>query len=280
MSNTSNISPYDFYDDEELAESTGNFRPLASSPPAAEKNKRKSLTAWLRESLQPSEEQLARIRAIEQKYQQQYDSLEAVPVKNLEHLPAVTTVNLHLNDLPQLLDSASQMGYAALQTPDLCANGRTLLQHTNGTRIAVSQNMHGSLRLHALGDEQPLRSLVGLHTQNQVLRFLDEKGLQFKSVRLSTGELQILAQEKNQGQSGGSAHIKAQVQADGATWIDIDRCKGNRCETIVQQVAAAVGGKVTGMKKKDSWFELPGEPAQTTETTRTRKKNETQVKLS
>ena len=270
MSNTSNILPYDFYVDEALTESTRSTADAASS----------KLATWLRESLQPSAEQQAQMRAIEQKYQQQYDSLEAVPVKDLEHLSAITTVSLHLNDLPQLLDSANQLGYAALPTADLHAEGRTLLQHANGTRIAVSQNAHGNLRLHALGGEQPLRNLVGLHTQNQVLRFLDEKGLQFESVRLSTGELQILAQEKNQAHPGDNAHIKAQIQPDGATWIDIDRCRGNRCATIVQQVATAVGGKVTGMKKKDSWFELPGEPAKTTAVTRTTRKKDTQVKLS
>lgn len=264
MSNTSSISPYDSWDDEDLTDSVSSYDYAADSTSADEENNRKSLAAWLRESLQPSKEQLERIRAIEQEYQQKYDALEAVPVEELQHLSAVETVNLHLNDLPQLLDSAGQMGYAAIQAQDFRSNSRTLLQHTDGTRIAISQNTQGGLSLHSLSDRRQLQSLVGHHTQNQVLKFLNEKGLKFESVHLSTGELQIIAQEQNQGQPSGSAQIKAQVQPDGATWIDIDRCRGNRCEAIVQQFATAIGGKVTGIKKKDSWFQLPGEPAKTT----------------
>ncbi|MGZ0020556.1 hypothetical protein [Nitrosomonas sp. wSCUT-2] len=258
MSNTSNVSPYDSSFDGDLTANASS-----SDYTLTDAVNRQSLAEWLWEQLQPSAEELAQIRAVEQTYQQQFDALEAVPVEEFQHLSNVTTLNLHLNDLPQLLNTARQIGYTAIQTPDYRLNGGTLLQHADGSRIAVSRNAQGCLRLHSIADAQPLHNLIGHFTQNQVLKFLNEKGMKFESVRLSTGELQILAQEQNLEQSGGSALIKAQVQSDGTTWIDIDLCKGNRCETIVQQFATAIGGRVIAMKKKDSWFQLPGEPTKT-----------------
>ena len=43
--------------------------------------------------------------------------------------------------------------------------------------------------------------------------------------------------------------------------VDVDKVRGPRCEGIVRDLADAVGGEISKMKKKDSFFQLPGEPA-------------------
>ncbi|MFC1718147.1 DUF2997 domain-containing protein, partial [Candidatus Poribacteria bacterium] len=62
---------------------------------------------------------------------------------------------------------------------------------------------------------------------------------------------------------GGAAEIRAQVHKDGTTHIDIDKVKGNRCQDIVKELASAMGGEVSEMKRKASCFQLPGELART-----------------
>jgi hypothetical protein len=72
-----------------------------------------------------------------------------------------------------------------------------------------------------------------------------------------------LCQEPNIGQPGGAAEMRAQVRADGSACVDIDKCRGNRCEVFVSELAQAIGGTVSGTTRKDAYFQLPGEPTKT-----------------
>lgn len=83
-----------------------------------------------------------------------------------------------------------------------------------------------------------------------------------ETARLSSGEVQIRAREQA-GRRGGAAEVKAQVRSDGRVWIDVDNIRGNRCEEIVSGFAEAIGAEVSGTKKKDAYYQLPGEPART-----------------
>jgi adenylate cyclase class IV len=50
--------------------------------------------------------------------------------------------------------------------------------------------------------------------------------------------------------------------------VDVAKVQGNRCETIVRDLANAIGAEVKQTRKKDSYFQLPGEPAKTTQRVR------------
>lgn len=265
MSNTSTITLYDdtaetYYVDDSL---TGQADTAENSAAATSTTSIQEWVRWLAAGSQPTAQQLADLHAIEQEYQARMEELEA-STPTLSHPPKLTTLNLHMNDLSSLLDTAAKLGYSTVKVagckPDVAP---ALLQHSDGTRIAISVNRLEKLSLHSISNVDSLRSLVSEHAQRQVLKHLSDRGMQFDSVKLPNGELQILAREPSLGQPGGAAQIKAQVRSDGATWIDIDKCKGNRCEAIVQQFAATMGGKVTSTRKKDAYFQLPGEPART-----------------
>lgn len=215
------------------------------------------LGRWLASEPPLSPEQLAEIREVEQEYQEKMAAMNASDL---------TTLNLHLQDTSTLVNTAAGLGYQVVQAPELSLQdvaAPIFLESNNGKRLAITQNEHGRVDIHAAADRDILHALVGRHTQERVLSHLTEKGMQFETARLKNGEMQILAHESNTGQPGGAAQIKAQVRKDGTTWVDIDRCRDRRCEDIVQQIAAAVGGTVTGTVKKDAWFQLPGEPTKT-----------------
>lgn len=254
MSNTSTITPYD--------DVTENYRSDSASTTSII-SEFYELARWLAVGPQPTEEQLADKRAIEQEYQSKMEELEASSPK-LSHPSKLTTLNLHMNDLLSLLDTAGKMGYSVANSASLNPGiTPTLLLHADGTKIAITLNSCEKLSLHSVSNVTSLSNLVSQHAQRQVLKHLSDNGMQFDSARLPNGELQIVAQESNHGQQGGAAKIKAQVKLDGTTWVDIDKCKGNRCENVVQQLASAMGGKVTSTRKKDAYFQLPGEPTKT-----------------
>ncbi|MCB1852853.1 MAG: hypothetical protein KDI83_19120 [Gammaproteobacteria bacterium] len=218
------------------------------------------LGRWLAKAPELTAEQLAEIQAVEQEYREKMGQEEAPDT------PELKTLNLHLEDSQTLVSAASGLGYRVVEAPDVLrheAASPVLLERSDGERIAITRNEQGRLDIHTAADQALLNAVMSRHTEERVLSHLTDKGMQFKTARLANGEMQILSHEPNAGQVGGAAQIKAQVRSDGTAWVDVDRCRGRRCEDIVQQIAGAVGGTVTTTDKKDAWYQLPGEPTKT-----------------
>ncbi|MDD3582231.1 MAG: hypothetical protein PHW74_14595 [Desulfobacca sp.] len=181
--------------------------------------------------------------------------------------PPIVSVALHLRQPESLVRTAEKLGYrldplvrpaASLhQQPYLC------LQGPAGERLAIERQSHGGLLLHTVQQPQRLQTLIRQHTLDQVVSHLQRAGHQVQTTTMANGETQIWGQEQNPHLRGGAAEVKAQIATDGTAWVDINRVRGNRCEEIVEGIAQAMGGQVTGMKKKDAYFQLPGEPTRT-----------------
>ncbi|OPX19394.1 MAG: hypothetical protein BZ151_09530 [Desulfobacca sp. 4484_104] len=179
----------------------------------------------------------------------------------------IVSAALHLRQAESLVRSAEKLGYrpeplvqpqASLpQPPYLCLRG------PSGERVAIEPRPEGGLLLHTVQQPQRLQTLIRQHTLDQVVSHLQRAGHQVQTTTMTNGETQILAREQNPHLRGGAAEVKAQIATDGTVWVDINRVRGNRCEEIVQGIAQAMGGQVTGMKKKDAYFQMPGEPTRT-----------------
>lgn len=127
--------------------------------------------------------------------------------------------------------------------------------------MVIARTPEGSLTLGTAGDSQRVKSLLRQHTLDRTMEHLSARlGMDVRTVGLPTGDVQILATEKVVQRRVPPALVRTQVNVDGTLWVDVDQVKGNRCERIVNDLAQAVGAKVTDMKKKDSYFQLPGEP--------------------
>lgn len=204
------------------------------------------MARWLAKKAQPDQETLAQLEAVD--------------------LPAITTLNLHLQEPDTLVSTGAAIGYHAISDTELSAqtgSATILLQNSSGGRLAITKNARGQLDIHTAGDRGQIHALVRQHTLDRTLVHLTGKGMALQTARLTNGELQILARETNAGQPRGTAEVRAQIRADGSACVDIDKCRGNRCEAIVSELAQAIGGKVSGTTKKDAYFQLPGEPAKT-----------------
>lgn len=204
------------------------------------------MARWLAKKAQPDQETLAQLEAMD--------------------LPAIATLNLHLREPGSLVSTAAALGYHAISDTELSLQTGTptiLLQNAPGERLAITKNAHGRLDIHTAGDQGQIHALVRQHTLDRTVAHLAGKGMAIQTARLANGELQILAREPNAGQPGGTAEVRAQVRTDGTTYVDIDKCRGNRCEAIVSGLAQAIGGAVSGTAKKDVYFQLPGEPTKT-----------------
>jgi len=179
----------------------------------------------------------------------------------------ITSVHLHLRDLEPLIRSAEKLGYR-LESLDKTSNSKKdqkqiLLQATSGERISITRNTKGRLVLSTAGDIYRIQSLVHQHTLDRTVEHLGKMGMAVQTAKLPTGEIQVLARDQNTPRIDGSADVRAQIRTDGSAWVDVDKIKGKRCEEIVTQLAQAIGAEPTGTVKKDSYFQLPGEPVKT-----------------
>lgn len=177
----------------------------------------------------------------------------------------IVSVALHLRNPETLVRTAAKLGYRVEPLPQPTAPQQQpyiRLEGPSGERLAIERTAQGQLFLHTANEPRRMEALVRQHTVDQVVQHLHRSGMQVRTAALANGETQILAQEQ-QGNGGGAAQIKAQIATDGKAWVDVDLVRGNRCEEIVRGIAQAMGGQVAGMKKKDAYFQLPGEPTRT-----------------
>lgn len=182
-------------------------------------------------------------------------------------LRPITTVDLHLRDPERFVRSAEKLGYRLepLSQPfrPLKEQPRILLRGASGERMVVGRNAKGRVVVQTAGEASRVQAVVRHHTVDQAIQHLAGAGMNVKTAVLCNGEVQILACEQAAGQPDGHAEIKAQVRVDGTAWVDVEKVRGPRCKEIVSQFAEAIGGEISGMKFKDSFFQLPGEPTKT-----------------
>jgi hypothetical protein len=182
-------------------------------------------------------------------------------------LPPLKTVALHLRDAQSLLRSAEKLGYRRepLVQPSsaLTEQPLVLLRGAAGERLAIERNAKGRLVVHTAGDHSRVQALVRQHTVDRAVEHLASRGMTVRAATLANGEVQILAREQDTSRRGGAATVKTQVRTDGTAWVDVDCLRGNRCESVVSELAQAIGGEVSSMAKKDVYFQLPGEPTKT-----------------
>jgi hypothetical protein len=271
MSNTSNLTPYDASTAGSGTSTIGTGAGLACgiavACAAGAVLGAVALARWL------SEETPEDRRAVERMKQERrrellesYKSGVDLSKKPVEFSP-IKTVNLNLRELEPLVLSAQKLGYQTepLIQPakPLSQQPQILLRNASGERMVIERSPKGRLVVSTAGEHSRIQNLVRQHTVDRAIEHLSSRmDMELKIARLGNGEVQIHAQERN-AKRGGAAELKAQVQTDGSAWVDIEKVRGNRCEEIVSQLAQAIGAEVNGMKKKDSYYQLPGEPAKT-----------------
>lgn len=266
MSNTSTVTPYDNTAFQDSVNALGTVVGIAAGAcigvAAAGVV---TMARWLAQETEADREAVARLNEVRQRERLGTENRPGISGAQVD-LSGVTTLHLHVKDSDSVLSTATALGYRA--APAQAGFGQAdraiiLLQKPSGERLAITQNAHGRLAIHTAGDQMQIHALVRQHTEERALAHLRSKGMDVKNVRLANGELQILARESNAGESKSATEVKAQVRADGTAYVDIDKCRGNRCETLISELARAVGGRVSGTMKKEAYFQLPGEPTKT-----------------
>ncbi len=252
MSNVSDVTPYD---EEATGNSPNDVGVHVGAAVGALAVGCASVVCWLIQDSETDKAALSKWKS--QHAQTVLDEWKNLPPQSLK------TANLHMDRPDTLVRTAVGLGYRTENLSLSAGTGNAVLLHgPQGQRLAIAPNDRGRMTLMSAGGSPEPGELLRQHSLDRALEHLARQGMQVQTVRLATGEVQILAREMTP-KAGGTAEIKAQIRSDGTAWVDVDQIRGRRCEEIVQGLADAVGGKVSKTQKKEAYFQLPGEPAKT-----------------
>lgn len=179
---------------------------------------------------------------------------------------AVTLVG---NDLAPLVQAATELGYAPVKAAETRASvnlaqspvrldGGMHLVNAQGERLSMVVD-GPSIKLEGSGSQAVVRQ----RTLTAVSRHLQQiSGGRATTRRASDGSLHLTASELPGRYGDGAAKVAVVVDAAGNVKVDIDNVRGWRCESLLGDIAKAVGGEVRSKKLKPSYYEVePGEPA-------------------
>lgn len=221
-----------------------------------------ALAKWLAD--ESAEEKMSAERASSLRRQDRLASVQRDLARNHRSAGRIATAGLHVRQPETLVQAAASLGFRTVPArpgalPGVTQNAAILLANAAGDRLAILVKPSGGVTVHAAGGSNRIESLVRQHTVERVQQHLQARGYSATMTTRQNGEVGIQAREARPV-SGTQAKIEATVRANGVVDLDIDCVKGSRCEVIVNDLASAVGGRVSGQHKKEAYFQLPGEP--------------------
>ncbi|MFZ1413772.1 MAG: hypothetical protein WAS73_04225 [Defluviicoccus sp.] len=192
----------------------------------------------------------------------------SVPCSSAEALAhvrqsGVRSVRLVIRDLGAVMAATERLGYrhaAGFAAPIARATSpcpSAFLTNMSGDRLVLASAPDGRVVIHqaAAGKADQVPTLMRQHTLDRVLAYSGSNGLALQRRQLVNGETEIVASEVS-GDLQDRAQLTMRLKDDGRLAVEVDRCVGSRCVTLAQEVAAAVGGEVTEVHKKDDYFRL------------------------
>lgn len=175
---------------------------------------------------------------------------------------------LLLRDTDSLVQAAQSLGY---RLEPLIRSSKTtahqpllLMRGAHGERLAIEKKADGLVTLHAAGSSDRIcaariGATVRRNTEALVSTHLRAKGMSLKTEPLPNGAVEIVGQPTREAGPAGVPTLKVQINPMGVARVDVSGMRGSVCESIVNEFAQAIGGRVATMTKKDAYYEEPGE---------------------
>ncbi len=177
-----------------------------------------------------------------------------------------TELGLHITDRGSLVRAAEKLGYRPekiSKTIMKVDKKSSIVMYNDSGKQLILAATTGGVAVSSPQGIQPINALVRQHTIAAAKQHLALKYKDVTAKVAQNGVLEIQAKERDTRKSGGTAQVKALVSVDGQVEIDVSCIKGSRCEEIVKDFADAVGAKATTIKKKEVFWQLPGESTKT-----------------
>lgn len=168
-----------------------------------------------------------------------------------------------LADHGDLFNAARQLGYScgAGGLAQLGAGRPVELVGAGGASMVLRQSGE-SLSVLSVGGQATINDVVRRVTLDRTQRHLEVlSGGKVSMRRLANGEVELQAREARP-QPDGAATVTTRIDTKGVVHVDIANIRGGRCEQVLGDVAAAVGGEVDTKTLKPDYYAVPGAPGE------------------
>lgn len=177
---------------------------------------------------------------------------------------SVARLDARLADGGDLLTAARSLGYVGGSADAArLAAGRPVELLGSGGSSMMLQRVDQGIAMVAPGGRTAIDHVVRNVSLNRTQRHLEAiSGGSVARRQLPNGEIELRAREAP-GHPGGGATVTTRIDSAGNVRVDISQVRGNRCATVMEAVAEAVGGTIdTQTLKPDYYVEpvAPGEP--------------------
>jgi len=115
----------------------------------------------------------------------------------------------------------------------------------------------GRFVVHSSGEVKKVNALMRQHSIDRAVEHLAGRGMSVQTRARSNGDIEVVAREQPGKHPDGAAKVTAMVFDDGRVHLDVAKIRGRRCEEITTGFAEAIGGVISGDKKKDDYFMIP-----------------------
>lgn len=171
-----------------------------------------------------------------------------------------TFVSTVLNEkkFEPIIDSATRLGYKFLNPEKSELNvpsNLAFLQSKEGKRLVLEKSKDGNILIHTKENKENIHEVVRQATLDKVTNHFSKNEMNPKITLLTNGDIQIQAKETPNIQSEDLAEITTNIKEDGSLFIDIENVKGKRCDSIVNELAESVGGRIQQTQYKTSYFQ-------------------------
>jgi hypothetical protein len=156
----------------------------------------------------------------------------------------LATLELRSRDSAHLVRAGHAIHLPAVTTPE----GGMRFGTDDRARVWAVPSETG-LRL--VGHEDALRALVMTSSALRTREFLEARGYQVDSAPAPTGELTLVARNRE------TKTVSVSVARTGATTVDTSGFSGRACEALVRDLSVALEGTITRFCPKPEYYNAP-----------------------
>jgi hypothetical protein len=171
--------------------------------------------------------------------------------------------------LTPLVQAATELGFRPVDVSGAVAGrlpvDRIALVNAKGQHIEL-RTQANAVDLIGSAPTAALQAIVRQRTLRAVEQHLRSiSGGNVQMSKRSDGSVELKARETPSQRPDGDANVSVVVKTSGELHVDIDNIRGTRCESVLDGIAKAAGGRSRNKKIKPSYYE---EDSSTTSTLR------------
>lgn len=183
---------------------------------------------------------------------------ELNPLSSMSAALKPVSRTMKFNSYETFLKPAESLGFklSPIAMPDkpLETQSRLILTGLEGERLVVTKTKAGKVNIKSNAGIKAIDNVNAKRSRDIVEEYQKNNYSELKREETANGEITYVSLE-SRNNPDGQAIITTTIKNNGEVTVDVSNIKGKRCETIIQDLARAVGGECIKTSRKSQYFQ-------------------------